>query len=780
MKKEKTKVLLIEDNLGDTLLIREMLTEAGRGSFILETARSFSEGLMKIAAEEPELVLLDLNLPDSSGLETLRKARHTIPDIPIVILTGIKDEEMALEAVKQGAQDYLVKGEIDDKLLARSIRYALARKELELELEKERDRAQKYLDIAEVIFLALDSEERITMINKKGCEILGCSEGEILGRNWFELFCPREKREKRRENFRKTVSGALELSPYVELDIITCTGERKLIAWHNTLILDDRGQITGILSSGDDITEKKRVENSIKSSAMEWRKTFDSISDMILILDPQLNIIRVNKAVSEMLKLPYQEILGKRCYHMFHNTNQPPDFCPYKELVAERKEICWEQFEPKFERHFSITMTPVFDESGNLNSIIGIYRDITEEKRLQEQLEHAVKMEAVGRLAGGMAHDFNNNLTPIVGICDLLLEEMNSEHPLYSDIVDIRESAERCTNLVKQLMAFSRKQVVEPKTFNLNNVINNMEKMLARLIGEHIHLEKNLDTRLELVKADIGQIELVIVNLVVNARDAMPYGGRISIETANVYIDEEFTRSHLDFKPGWYVVLCISDTGIGMDKDILDKIFEPFFTTKEKGKGTGLGLAIVYGIVKQAGGSILVESEPGRGTTFRIYLPVVDESEKKILTKESKPKTMALHGWETILLVEDELSVRKVVKRALEYMGYKVIDAEDGQQALTLIKQLKTPIDLLITDVIMPEMSGKDLALRIQALFPDLKVVFISGYLDDIIGNQGILEPGIQFIQKPIKIEALAQKIRETLDSISSPGSIHGKSHLLT
>ncbi|HEA69388.1 MAG TPA: hybrid sensor histidine kinase/response regulator [Desulfobacterales bacterium] len=403
-----------------------------------------------------------------------------------------------------------------------------------------------------------------------------------------------------------------------------------------------------------------------------------------------------------------------------------------------------------------------YDDSGEPILSVGTIQDITEQKNLEAQLLQSQKMEAIGKLSGGVAHDFNNLLTSITGNAELLSMKLQKDSPLKEYAKEISKASDRAASLTRQLLAFSRKQVLQPKVMSLNGAILDMEKMLRRLIGEDIDLKTTLSDELGNVEADPGQVEQVILNLCVNARDAMPRGGKITIETANVELDESYTRTHRTVIPGPYVMMAISDDGSGMDKETQSRIFDPFFTTKERGKGTGLGLSTVYGIVKQSEGNIWVYSEPGKGTTFKIYLPRVEKSVEKIV--KTKEPVKSLTGTETVLVVEDDGMVRKLAHKVLKDYGYKVLVAENGKEGLKICEENKGPIHLMLTDVVMPEMGGRKLADHLKDLRPEIKVLYMSGYTDNTIVHHGILDKGMNFIQKPFTPETLAAKVRGMLE----------------
>jgi two-component system, cell cycle sensor histidine kinase and response regulator CckA len=389
-------------------------------------------------------------------------------------------------------------------------------------------------------------------------------------------------------------------------------------------------------------------------------------------------------------------------------------------------------------------------------------RERAEEALLQttEQLRHSQRLEAIGRLAGGVAHDFNNILSVVLGYSHTILEELDPAAPCREDVEEISRAGHRAADLTRQLLAFSRQQVLRARIIDLNDVITGMERMLRRVLGEDIELHVAPCRDLKRVVADSSQIEQVLMNLAVNARDAMLNGGKLTIETANVELDDEYVSHHLEATPGQHVMLAVSDTGTGMDKATLSRIFEPFFTTKEKGKGTGLGLSTVFGIVKQSGGSIWAYSEPGRGATFKIYLPVTSES--GVEPQPAAPR-VEVHGTEAVLLVEDDDQLRRLAALSLQRYGYRVLPCRSGLEAITLAAQER--IDLAVTDVVMPEMSGRELAERLQATTPSLRILFVSGYADDAVVRHGVLDSSMEYLQKPFTPATLAARVREVLDA---------------
>src|SRR5213079_1806540 len=434
----------------------------------------------------------------------------------------------------------------------------------------------------------------------------------------------------------------------------------------------------------------------------------------------------------------------------------------YSDRQYDNVEATWKRRDGRL-LTVQLSVRAVRNAAGRVEYYETFVRDVTDQRRLQQQVLQSQKLEAVGRLAGGVAHDFNNLLTVITSYSDLVLEGLAPGDAKRDDLEQVRKAADGAAALTRQLLAFSRQQVVEPRVVSLNTVVEGLQKILRRVIGEDIELAITLSPDLESVRADVGQLEQVLMNLVVNARDAMPTGGRLTVETANVEHDPEYARDREAAAVRRFAMLAVTDTGCGMDEATKARIFEPFFTTKETGKGTGLGLATVYGVVKQSGGDIWVYSEPGQGTSFKVYLPRVTEAPEP--TRPGPAAAAPLRGSETVLLVEDDEMVRTLTRRMLEARGYTVLSASRGEDALGVVERHDGPIDLLVTDVVMPGMSGRAVAQRLLELRPGLKVLYLSGYTDDAIVRHGMLEPGIAFLQKPFSADALARKVREVLDA---------------
>jgi PAS domain S-box-containing protein len=508
-------------------------------------------------------------------------------------------------------------------------------------------------------------------------------------------------------------------------------------------------------------------ENPPRKDEAIFKAIFERVAAGIALVDTSGKLLESNSALEKMLGYGKEELRDRSFDDFFHPEDAVADLPSREELVSGTQKHT--QIEKRFVRKDGsfvwglVNVSLLRGEKEDPEFIIFIIEDITKRKHLENQFFQSQKMETIGKLAGGVAHDFNNLLTVLSGYTQLCLLGVEEGHPLKANLEEIRKATEKASALTHQLLAFSRRQIMDMKVLDLNGVLKDLDKMLRRIIGEDVELKILPARDLGRVRTDLGQIEQVILNLVVNARDAMPKGGTLLLETANVVLDEEYVRFHVGVRPGRYVMLAVTDTGSGMTAEVREHIFEPFFTTKEKGKGTGLGLSTVYGIVKQSGGTVWVYSEINRGTTFKIYLPRIEEEIDSLLsseTKESAPK-----GTETVLLVEDDTSVRELAARILRDQGYTVLEAVHGDEAIDTGRDpAHKRIDLLLTDVVMPRLGGRELVNRFRNLHPEARVLFTSGYSDLTMTHQALITPGDPFLQKPFSPMTLAKKVREVLD----------------
>ena len=638
--RQPLRVLILEDDPQDAELMAATLRRTGY-SLSLEVTDSRQQFQQQLKQADYDVILADYNLGSWTAMDALELLKESGKDIPFVVVTGTLGDEAAVECIKQGAADYILK-----------------------------DRLHR-LPVA--------------------------------------------------------VEGALR----------------------------DKVQRQ----------EAARLQEQIRHAKKEWEQTVDTVPDPVLVLDDQFRIKRANRATARVLGLEFSQLIGQPCYQAVHGRAEPIPECLFQCMLLTGKEHRCDVEEPRLGKVFDATATPLYNSGSAVLGCVEVLRDITERKRAEEQLRQAHKMEAIGQLAGGVAHDFNNLLMAIIGYSELLLARLREGDRLRKHIQEIKKAGERAAALTRQLLAFSRRQVLVPQVLDLNSVVSNMQKMLRRMIDEDIDLLTVPASDLGQVRADPGQVEQVIMNLAVNARDAMPEGGNLTLETANVALDESYTRNHIDVLPGRYVMLAVSDTGSGMDAETLSHIFEPFFTTKEEGKGTGLGLATVYGIAKQSGGHIEVSSEPGQGTTFRVYLPRIEAAYEP--AARGAPAEEMPRGTETVLLVEDDVVVCELLREMLQGSGYTVLEAGGARQALRMGERYAPrPIHLLLADVVMPEMSGPQLADHLARVYPKMKVLYISGYTDAAVARHGKLSTKAPYLQKPFAPEVLARKVREVLDAV--------------
>ncbi|MEX2157623.1 MAG: response regulator [Gemmatimonadales bacterium] len=653
------RVLLIEDSEPDAALLVRELERAGYEPSV--TRVTSPAALEQALDRQPwDVVFSDFTLPGFRGSDALQIVRRRDPDVPFIFVSGTIGEERAVEAMKAGANDYILK---DNPIRLIPV---LRRELRDAKMRQEHRQAERRL---------ADSEARYRLLFERNPFPLWVFDFDTL-------------------RFLEVNDAAVQHYGYSRDEFLSMT-------------------IEAIRPPED-----------------------------VAALREHLDAVKRGPSPSSMLHVELRDDLeGLRSNHFKSG--------PWRHRKKDGSLIVVELF------RYTLTWR------GRPAALV-MAEDVTERRRTEEQLRQAQKMEAVGRLAGGIAHDFNNVLTAVFGYVDLLYEQAPEESSTREDLREIRKAAERAAGLTRQLLAFSRQQVMEPMVLSPNDLVQDLHKMLERLIGEDVELRLVLGQDVGNIRVDPSQVQQVLVNLVVNARDAMPSGGRLVMETANAELSELYANSHLSVVPGRYVMLAVSDTGVGMNAETQARLFEPFFTTKERGKGTGLGLSTTYGIVKQSGGYVWVYSEPGRGTTFKVYFPRVDAPIEEA-PASSRPESVA--GTETILLAEDDATLRPLTKTVLERLGYVVLEAENGEQALAKAATYQGRIHLLIADVVMPGGSGRDLARRLAASQPDTKVLYVSGYTDDAIVQHGMLEAGLHFLQKPFTPAGLAAKVRGVLDA---------------
>jgi two-component system cell cycle sensor histidine kinase/response regulator CckA len=753
METQDYQILLVEDDHDDIELLNEALSESGINLKNLKYAITLDSGLQYLTDGNIDLVILDLTLPDSRGLNTFIAVRNKAPLIPIIVLSGYDDKALAIEAVQSGAQDYLVKGKFNNELLARTIRYSIERQRLIVQLQKQSEALQlsesRLCNIINNItdgIIIVDQQRIIRFMNPSAKLLLGNNSNHIPAK-LFEF--------------------PLVLGEITEIEIAV-KDTQKIIAEMSVAEVEWEGK-PAFLASLRDITKRKYGEEMLKILSRALEQT----ADHIIITNKNGIIEYVNPAFEKVTGYKKSEVIGKTprilksgkydksFYTMFWNRIQSGKAF-FGEMINKKKdgEI---YFEEK-------TVSPIKDESGNITHFVSTDKDISERKiaqaekdRLQNQLYQAQKMEAIGRLAGGTAHDLNNIFSIIQGNSELALNKLKSDKNVDHNLKEILNSTVRGSKLTHQLLLFSRKQLPNIVPINLNNIINEMLRMLNRVIGEDIQIITKLEKKLWNVMADASNMEQVIMNLVVNARDAMPDGGKIKIETNNVHIDDEYCKMIEYAKTGNYIYCSVQDDGCGMDAETIKQIFEPFFTTKDKKTGTGLGLSVVYGIIKQHEGWINVYSELNHGSIFKIYLPASFVKVKNM--KERVSSRMDLKGKkERILVIEDEPSIREMINEILTENGYISYTAIDGEHALKIFKEEKGGFDLILSDVIMPGINGVQLVKKLLKINPRINVLFSSGYSEEKSQLTVIHKEGYPLIQKPYNIYDLLKKIRELLD----------------
>jgi len=801
---------MVEDDPNDAALVEREIRRADIAATFLrvDTRAGMSAALREFS---PDIILTDHSLPAFGAADALELAQQLSPGIPVIIVTGRLGDESAVRYLQAGAADYVVKDDLH-RLSPAVLRALNIRQSHDAQARSYQLQAATYR-IAQVAMNAPGLDELLPTVHQIVGELMPAKNfyialyDEAADLITFPYFideidaapAPRAPGAGLTEHVLRTGRALLskpeseaELAalgvlqsigaPSVDwlgvplkqgdrtigvLAVQTYTAGVRYEEHHKEMLQFVSTQVAAAI-------ERTRAEQALRASEARLKAVLHSALDAHVAMDDTGRVASWNQQAESMFGWAEREVLGQRLADIivphahreahaaglrrFLTTGEGPILNQRIELTALRRDGS--------EFPVELAVAPVRVGTSWLFS--AFVRDITARREAEEalrvsevQLRQAQKMEAIGRLAGGVAHDFNNVLTAIFGYVDILREEIPPDSAAQQDLAEVRKASERAASLTKQLLAFSRQQVLEPVVLKPNALVEDFEKMLRRLIGEDVELRLSLAEGAGNVRADPGQLQQVLMNLVVNARDAMPTGGKLIIETANAELSEQYAELHQPVVPGGYVMLAVSDTGSGMTPEIRGRIFEPFFTTKEKGKGTGLGLSTVYGIVKQSGGYVWVYSEVGRGTSFKIYLPRVDAPAEELQLPRT-PDSVA--GTDTILLAEDDPMLRPLAKSLLEKLGYTVIDAENTATALEAAANHAGPIHLLVADVVMPGASGRELARQLEKTRPQTKVLYVSGYTDDAIVHHGMLEPGLNFLQKPFTPAALARKVREVLD----------------
>jgi PAS domain S-box-containing protein len=759
------RLLIVEDSEDDAALL---LRELGRSGYEISHQRVDTAAALVAALDgrEWDVILCDYTMPRFSGIEALSIVRNRGLDIPLLFVSGSMGEDIAVAAMKAGAQDYLVKGNL--KRLApaieRELREARARRE-----RAEADAARRLADarfrqiltMAADAIIATEQDQSITLFNRSAEALFGYEAAEVMGRPLDLLLPARFAAAHRRhvEEFARSPESAKPMNLRSRVFGRRKSGEEFPVEASIAKLVENGGMTFTVILR--DVTERERREERLR----QLSRAVEQSANLVVITDARGTIEYVNPKFLEATGYAAEEVVGRKPSLWKSGKTSDSEYARLWAAISAGQD--WRgEFENKRKDgsliSVSATISPIRDEDGRITHFIGIQEDVTQRKDIEAQLRRSQKLEAIGQLTGGLAHDFNNLLTVVIGNLEYLAGELAPGSKARHLAGQALEAGLRGAELTRQLLAFARRQSLEPKEFVLNDLVSGITHLLRRTLGEQIEVEMKLSTDLWPVLADPTQVESALANLAINARDAMPGGGRLTIETANKHLDERYAAENVEVEPGDYVMLAVSDTGTGIPPEVLGRVFEPFFTTKPHGKGTGLGLSMVYGFVKQSRGHVKIYSEVGHGTTVRLYLPragsgpVLSATGPLVALHDAVPDA-------TILLVEDNAEVRDVTARQLTELGYRVVEAKDGPSALEILRQGR-PIDLLFTDMVMPGgMTGADLAGEARNLRPDLKVLFTSGFAEASV--QSGLPPDAKrnLLSKPYRKRDLARRIGEIL-----------------
>jgi hypothetical protein len=750
------KALLVGVAPGSGAIIANVLGARGHEQIVVHGGVS---ALEVVRRDSPPLVVVEDPLTDMTAAEFCQRARACARGGDAVILV-ITSRDDGLPAVLEAGATDLYAASLGPAAL--EIRMIIAER-LVAQHARLRDRELRFRRLFESGVAGVtisDFDGNFKEANDAFLRMLGYTREEMLsGKLNWEVISPLDRLvpdTEDRAQLRSTGFLPLRERVYVHKD------GRYLAALVGSAALEGT---TECISYVTDISERKQAEEALRVSEAQYRALFErALFPKFLYDHESLSFLAVNESAIRQYGYSREEFLGMKVEDIWPQDDVPAS------LARLRATGTATTTRPGLQKHtkkdgsvIDVEITVHDFAVGNRPCGLALALDVTERNRMEGQLRQTQKMEAVGNLAGGIAHDFNNLLSVILSYSEMLTATLKPGDPMRDDLEEIFGAGKRAADLTRQLLAFSRQQILQPRVLDLNAVIGGVAKMLGRLVGEDVELTVVSGIGLRAVKADPGQVEQVLMNLVINARDAMPKGGKLTIETANVQLDLGYAATHAGVQPGAYVMLAVTDTGSGMDAVTRERIFEPFFTTKGTGKGTGLGLSTVFGIVRQSGGNIWVYSEPGEGTAIKVYLPQVDSARES--AADVAPETPTRRGCETILLVEDEPSVRALTRSILEQHGYLVLEAQSGGDALLICEQHKATIHVLLTDVVMPRMSGRMLAERLVPLRPGMKVLYMSGYTDDAIVRHGVLDSDVAFLQKPITPETLTRKLREVIES---------------